>query len=121
MHRNIFHAAENEETNRISPFPPVKSSRRNGEEPIKLNRPLKSPKSQRKNMIDFLQLSDKNFLVFGVANRKSVAYHIARLIEECGGRVFYVVRSEKRKTEIAKLIGDAPVFVCDVEHEEQIE
>ncbi len=72
-------------------------------------------------MVDFLQLSGKCFLVFGVANRKSVAYHIARLIEENGGRVFYVVRSEKRKTEIAKLTADAPVFVCDVEHEEQIE
>ena len=70
--------------------------------------------------MDFLQLEGKSILVFGVANRKSVAYHIARTIEEAGANVVYVVRSEERKASLAKLLGDAPVYVCDVEFEDQI-
>ena len=71
--------------------------------------------------MDFLQLAGKSFLVFGVANRKRVAFHIARLLGEAGGRVVYVVRSEARRESVRKLVGDAPVYVCDVEFEEQIE
>jgi enoyl-[acyl-carrier protein] reductase I len=70
--------------------------------------------------MDFLQLSGKNVIVFGVANRKSVAYHIAAALEEIGARVFYVVQNEARRQQAAKLVGDAPVYVCDVEFEDQI-
>jgi enoyl-[acyl-carrier protein] reductase I len=70
--------------------------------------------------MDFLQLEGKAILVFGVANRKSVAYHIARTIEEAGADVVYVVRNEARKASLAKLLGDAPVYVCDGEFEDQI-
>ena len=38
-------------------------------------------------MSDYLQLSGKTFLVFGVANRKSVAWHVAQSLEGQGGRV----------------------------------
>jgi len=70
---------------------------------------------------DFLQLAGKSVLVFGVANKKSVAYHIARTLEEAGAEVVYVVRSQARKESTAKLLKDKPVFVCDVEFEDQIE
>lgn len=69
---------------------------------------------------DFLQLAGKSFLVFGVANRKSVAFHIGRVLAEAGAKVVYVVRSAERKESVAKLLGDAEVYVCDVEHEDQI-
>ena len=69
---------------------------------------------------DFLQLAGKSFLVFGVANRKSVAFHIGRVLAEGGAKVVYVVRSAERKESVAKLLGDAEVYVCDVEHEDQI-
>jgi len=70
---------------------------------------------------DFLQLAGKTFLVMGVANRKSVAWAIARLIEQAGGRVIYTVRSQARADSLAKLLGDRPVLICDVEHQEQID
>ncbi len=70
--------------------------------------------------MDWLQLSGKTVLVFGVANRKSVAYHIGRTLSECGAEVVYVVRSPERKDSLTKLLGEAPVYVCDVEHEDQI-
>jgi enoyl-[acyl-carrier protein] reductase I len=68
-------------------------------------------------MPDFLQLSGKTFLVFGVANRKSVAWHIARTLEEQGARVIYSVRSEARKKSLETQLAGKPVFICDVEHE----
>ncbi|QDU98316.1 enoyl-ACP reductase FabI [Lignipirellula cremea] len=72
-------------------------------------------------MTDFLKLAGKSILVMGVANRKSVAWHIGRTLAEAGAEPVYVVRSEERKANTAKLLGDAPVFVCDVEFEDQIE
>jgi len=66
-------------------------------------------------MNDFLQLGGKTFLVFGVANRKSVAWFIARSLEAQGARVLYSVRSEERKKSLSAQLAGKPVFVCDVE------
>lgn len=71
--------------------------------------------------MDFLQLAGKTILVLGVANRKSVAYHTAQLLEQAGAKVVYSVRSPERKQSVAKLLGpDAEIHICDVEHEDQI-
>lgn len=72
--------------------------------------------------MDFLNLSGKSVLVLGVANKKSVAWHVARLLTEAGAQVIFSVRSETRREQIRKLAGsDAPVFVCDVEQQEEID
>lgn len=70
---------------------------------------------------DFLGLSGKTILVMGVANKKSVAYRIARLIEQAGAEVIYSVRSEARKESLARLLGERKVMVCDVEDQSQID
>jgi enoyl-[acyl-carrier protein] reductase I len=72
-------------------------------------------------MTDFLALAGKTLLVFGVANKKSVAWHVAKTLEEFGATVVYVVRSEERKQSLVKQLADREVHVCDVEFEEQIE
>ena len=36
--------------------------------------------------MDFLRLTGKPILIFGVANRKSVAWHISRVLCEAGRR-----------------------------------
>ena len=71
--------------------------------------------------MDFLQLNEKTILVFGVANRKSVAWFIAKTLEEEGAKVVYSVRSEARKETTAKLLKDKPVYICDVETKEEID
>jgi len=68
-------------------------------------------------MPDFLQLSGKTFVVFGVANRKSVAWHIAKTLEGEGAKVIYSVRSETRRQSLNTLLAGKPVFLCDVEDE----
>jgi enoyl-[acyl-carrier protein] reductase I len=70
--------------------------------------------------MDFLQLAGKTIIVFGVANRKSVAWHISQLLREAEAKVVYVVRSPERRDQVKKLVGDAPVFVCDVSLDDQI-
>ncbi len=72
-------------------------------------------------MPDFLQLAGRRIVVFGVANRKSVAFHVGRVLREAGADVVYVVRSAERKATVAKLVGDAPLYVCDVERQDQID
>jgi enoyl-[acyl-carrier protein] reductase I len=68
-------------------------------------------------MSDFLQLTGKTFVVFGVANRKSVAWAVAHSLEAQGAKVVYSVRSEARKKSLDTLLAGKPVFICDVEQE----
>jgi enoyl-[acyl-carrier protein] reductase I len=71
-------------------------------------------------MADFLQLGGKTILVFGVANRKSVAWHVAQSLEQLGARVIYSVRSDARRKSLETLLAGRPVFICDVEREEDV-
>ena len=71
--------------------------------------------------MDFLDLKNKSILIFGIANRKSVAWHISRVLVEAGARCVYVVQNEELKAGVSKLIGGGgDIYVCDVEHEDQI-
>src|SRR3954467_13611488 len=69
------------------------------------------------DMADFLELAGKRILVFGVANRRSVAWAVGQSLEEQGAVVVYSVRSEERKGTVKELLGGRPTFVCDVEDE----
>lgn len=71
--------------------------------------------------MSYLLLTGKKFLVFGVANKKSVAYFIGKSLEANGAEVTYVVRSEKRKAEVSKLFPERNILVCDVEFQESID
>lgn len=68
-------------------------------------------------MPDFLQLTGKTFVVLGVANKKSVAWFIAKALEEQGAKVIYSVRSETRKKSLEAQLAGRPVFLCDVEQD----
>ncbi|MBP5191084.1 MAG: SDR family oxidoreductase [Opitutales bacterium] len=71
--------------------------------------------------MDFLGIAGKVFLVFGVANRKSVAWHVGQILAQNGATVLYSVRSEARKQQVSEWIPLEKVWVCDVEHEGEIE
>ena len=68
----------------------------------------------------FLDVAGKSFLVFGVANKRSVAYHIARVLESEGATVIYSVRSEARRESLTSLLAGREVHVCDTEQDEPI-
>ena len=69
--------------------------------------------------MDFLGLTGKTVVVFGVANRKSVAFHIGQVLAANGVEVVYVVRSEERRRGVAKLFPEAEIHgraVTDLVH-----
>ena len=71
--------------------------------------------------MNFLNLENKLIVVFGLANKKSVAFFIARELLAAGARVIHVVRSEEREKTARKLFPESPVFLCDVEDEKNIQ
>ena len=72
-------------------------------------------------MSDFLGFTDKTFLVTGFANRKSVAWHVSKILEKEGARVIFTVRSENRKDELLVLKPDAEIIICDFENSKEID
>jgi len=70
--------------------------------------------------MSFITFENKRIVVFGLANKKSVAYFIARELIAAGAEVLHVVRSQERRKTAKKLFPDCAVFVCDVEEEENI-
>lgn len=70
--------------------------------------------------MDFLGIEGKTFLVFGVANKKSVAFAVGEVLSEARANVIYSVRSEARKESVSKILAGAEIYVCDVEREEEI-
>lgn len=81
-------------------------------------------------MSDFLQLDGKTVVVFGAANRKSVAWFVGATLADSGATVVHVVRNEKRKFEIEALLAKRKtadgtpaslVYTCDVEHQTEID
>lgn len=68
----------------------------------------------------FLDVEGKKYVVFGLANRKSVACAVAKTLQEEGAEVIHVVRSEQRVEAVQKLFPDSKVFICDVEDEKNI-
>lgn len=68
----------------------------------------------------FLKIEGKTFLLFGLANKKSVAAAIAKVLVEEGATVIHVVRSEERAEAARNLFPESAVFLCDVEDEANI-
>jgi len=71
--------------------------------------------------VSWLGLEGKTILVCGVANKKSVAFHVGQRLKEAGARVVWVVHTAERRDELARRLGDDDVYVCDVERSDQIE
>jgi enoyl-[acyl-carrier protein] reductase I len=70
--------------------------------------------------VSFLGLDDKVFVVFGIANKRSVAYRIAQGLLDEGATVVCSVRSEARREAVEKLLPECDAHVCDVEDDDAI-
>jgi len=70
--------------------------------------------------MDFLDIAGKTFLVFGVANKKSVAFAVGEILSEAKANVIYSVQSTEREESVSKILPGADIFVCDVEREEEV-
>lgn len=67
-----------------------------------------------------MDFSGRTYVVFGVANKKSVAYHICQEIIDGGGEVICSIKDESMRKLVEKILPEASLFICDVENENDI-
>ena len=70
--------------------------------------------------MDFLKLNDKKVLIFGVANRKSVAFHIANVLREAGAELIFSVQLPEHSQVVRKNFPDASVYLCDLSKDDDV-
>jgi len=70
--------------------------------------------------MDFLDIAGNTVLVFGVANKKSVAFSVGEVLSAVKAHVIYSVQSAERKESVSKILPGADIFMCDVEREHEI-
>ena len=69
----------------------------------------------------FLSVEGRKFLIFGVANRKSVAFHIAQVLKAEGAELLFSVQGEEQQKTVEKFFPGSPTYLCDVSKESEIE
>ena len=62
--------------------------------------------------MDFLQLAGKRFLIFGVANKKSIAFAVSRMLIEEGSECVFVVQNQSVLERASKLFPDSDFYTC---------
>ena len=69
-------------------------------------------------------LSGKNALIFGVANKRSIAWAIAQAWAEAGARLGFTYQGERLKDNVEELAGtfgpETPMYPCDVTRDADI-
>ena len=70
-------------------------------------------------------LEGKVGLVFGVANKRSIAWAIAQAWAEAGAKLIFNYQGERLKENVEELVGefgsDTPLYPCDVSKDEEID
>jgi enoyl-[acyl-carrier protein] reductase I len=71
-----------------------------------------------------IDLAGKTAVVFGMANKRSIAWGIAQKLHEAGATLAICYQNERRKTEAEELIAELPGasgFQCDVSNDAEID
>src|ERR1700727_1101723 len=71
-----------------------------------------------------IDLKGQTAVVFGLANKRSIAWGIAQKLAEAGARLAICYQNERLRAEAEALAGelpDAAVFQCDVSSDEEID
>ena len=70
-------------------------------------------------------LSGKHAIVFGVANKRSIAWAIAQAWHEAGAKIAFTYQGERLQKNVEDLVStfgeDTPLYPCDVTRDEEIE
>jgi len=70
-------------------------------------------------------LKDKNGIIFGVANKRSIAWATAQALHEAGARLAFAYQGERLKENVEKLtqeeMPDSPLYSCDVTKQDEVD
>src|SRR5580658_4670560 len=76
-------------------------------------------------MSEHLPLAGKTGVIFGVANKRSIAWAIAQAWHEAGAKLIFNYQGERLKENVEELAGvfgdNTPAFPCDVGSDAEIE
>ena len=71
-----------------------------------------------------LSMQGKNAVIFGVANKRSIAWAIAQRLNDAGAKLAITYQNERMKAEAHDLITSLPgaqAFQCDVSSDAEID
>src|SRR2546428_10910281 len=71
-----------------------------------------------------IDLTGKTGVVFGVANKRSIAWGIAQSLAAAGMRLAFTYQGERLRDNVAELAGTLPgsvLFACDVTSQAEID
>lgn len=71
--------------------------------------------------MSFLNVENKVYLISGVANKKSVAFHSAKILKDSGAKVLFTVQHIAAKEKVQKLFPEDEIFILDVESDESFD
>src|SRR5206468_1790628 len=70
-------------------------------------------------------LNNKNGIIFGVANKRSIAWATAQALHEAGARLAFAYQGERLKENVESLtkaeMPDSPLFSCDVTKQDEVD
>lgn len=70
-------------------------------------------------------LNNKNGIIFGVANKRSIAWATAQALHEAGARLAFAYQGERLKENVESLTNaempGAPLYSCDVTNQAEVE
>src|ERR1051326_8812973 len=70
-------------------------------------------------------LKDKRGIVFGVANKRSIAWATAQALHEAGARMAFTYQGERLKDNVESLtkaeMPNSPLISCDVTRQEEVD
>src|SRR5437764_14135640 len=72
-----------------------------------------------------MMLENKTGIIFGVANKRSIAWATAQALHEAGARLAFAYQGERLKENVEKLTNDeipgSPLLSCDVTKQEEVD
>lgn len=70
-------------------------------------------------------LADKQGIIFGVANKRSIAWATAQALHEAGARLAFAYQGERLKENVERLTAEempgSPLFSCDVTKQDEVD
>lgn len=72
-----------------------------------------------------MMLENKQGIIFGVANKRSIAWATAQALHEAGARLAFAYQGERLKENVESLaraeMPDSPLYSCDVTNQQEVD
>ena len=71
-----------------------------------------------------LNLENKTYVIMGIANKRSIAFGVAKVLDRLGAKLVFTYRKERSRKELEKLLelnqSEHHLYEIDVQNDEDI-